>query len=202
MRSQIKPAIIVLALLTLITGVIYPLLISVVAQVAFPAQANGSLIVKDGKTIGSELIGQSFDDPKYFWSRLSATGTFSYNAFNAEKLTASSGSNYGPLNPDLMKAVQGRIDALKAADPDNTQSIPVDLVTSSASGLDPHISPAAAEYQAARVARARGLDESVVRQLVAQYTQGRDLGVLGEPRVNVLELNLALDAITANGGTP
>jgi K+-transporting ATPase ATPase C chain len=197
MRAQIKPAIIILALLTLITGVIYPLAITVIAQVAFPAQANGSLIMKDGQPIGSSLIGQSFDDPKYFWGRLSATGTFPYNSFNAENLTASSGSNYGPLNPSLLEMVQARIDALKAADPDNTQSIPVDLVTASGSGLDPHISPAAAEYQVARVARERELDESVVRQLVAQHTAGRDLAVLGEPRVNVLELNLALDAVAA-----
>ena len=195
MRAQIKPAIIVLALLTLITGVIYPLVVTVIAQVAFPVQANGSLIVKDGQPIGSRLIGQSFDDPKYFWGRLSATSTYPYNAFNADALTASSGSNYGPLNPALLEAVQGRIDALKAADPDNTQPIPVDLVTASGSGLDPQISPAAAAYQVARVARARGLDVSVVQQLVAQYTEGRDLGVLGEPRVNVLELNLALDAL-------
>jgi K+-transporting ATPase ATPase C chain len=194
MRAQLKPAIVVLALLTLITGIIYPLVVTVIAQVAFPAQANGSLIVKDGQPIGSRLIGQSFDDPKYFWGRLSATGTYPYNAFNAEALTASSGSNYGPLNPALLEMVQSRIDALQEADPGNTQSIPVDLVTASGSGLDPHISPAAAEYQVARVARARRLDESAVRQLVAQHTQGRDLGVLGEPRVNVLELNLALDA--------
>ena len=194
MRAQIKPAIIILALLTLITGVIYPLAVTVIAQVAFPAQANGSLTMRDGQPIGSRLIGQSFDDPKYFWGRLSATGTFAYNAFNAEALTASSGSNYGPLNPSLLEMVQGRINALQAADPDNTRSIPVDLVTASGSGLDPHISPAAAEYQVARVARVRGLDETVVRQLVAQHTQGRDLGVLGEPRVNVLELNLALEA--------
>jgi K+-transporting ATPase ATPase C chain len=197
MRAQLKPAIIILALLTLITGVIYPLTVTVIAQVAFPAQANGSLIMKDGQPIGSRLIGQSFDDPKYFWGRLSATGTYPYNAFNAEALTASSGSNYGPLNPALSEMVQGRIDALKAADPDNTQPLPVDLVTSSGSGLDPHISPAAAEYQVARVARARGLGEAVVRQLVAQHTQDRDLGVLGEPRVNVLELNLALDETRA-----
>ena len=197
MRAQLKPAIIVLALLTLITGVVYPLLVTVIAQVAFPAQANGSLIMKDGQAIGSHLIGQSFDDPKYFWGRLSATGTYPYNAFNADALTASSGSNYGPLNPDLMKMVQGRIDALKAADPGNTQPIPVDLVTASGSGLDPHISPAAAAYQVARVARARGLDVSVVQQLVAQHTKDRDLGILGEPRVNVLELNLALDAAAA-----
>jgi K+-transporting ATPase ATPase C chain len=195
MRAQVKPAIIVLALLTLITGIIYPLIVTVVAQVAFPAQANGSLIMKDGQAIGSRLIGQQFDDPKYFWGRMSATGTFPYNAFNAEALTASSGSNYGPLNPALIQMVQGRIDALKAADPDNTQPIPVDLVTASGSGLDPHISPAAAEYQVARVARVRGLDVSTVRQLVAQHTEGRDLAVLGEPRVNVLELNLALDNV-------
>ncbi len=195
MRAQLKPAIIVLALLTLITGVIYPLVITVVAQAAFPAQANGSLITRNGQAIGSSLIGQQFDDPKYFWGRLSATSTYPYNAFNADALTASSGSNYGPLNPDLMKMVQGRIDALKAADPGNTQPVPVDLVTSSGSGLDPHISPAAAAYQVARVARVRGLAVSVVQQLVAQHTEGRDLGFLGEPRVNVLELNLALDAL-------
>lgn len=188
MRSQLRPALVTLAVLTLITGLIYPVLVTAVAQVVFPAQANGSVIVKDGQAIGSRLIGQSFDDPKYFWGRLSATASFPYNA------ASSSGSNLGPLNPDLLKAVQSRIAALKAADPGNMQSIPVDLVTASASGLDPHISPAAAEYQVARVARARGLDESVVQQLVAQHTQGRDLGVLGEPRVNVLELNLALDA--------
>jgi K+-transporting ATPase ATPase C chain len=187
MRAQIKPAIIVLALLTLITGVIYPVLVTGIAQALFPRQANGSLIVKDGKAIGSDLIGQPFDDPKYFWGRLSATEPFSYNA------ASSSGSNLGPTNPALLDEVQTRIKALQAADPTNTQSIPVDLVTSSASGLDPHISPAAAEYQVERVARARGLDEAVVRQLVAQHTQDRDLGVLGEPRVNVLELNLALD---------
>ncbi|HTP07277.1 MAG TPA: potassium-transporting ATPase subunit KdpC [Anaerolineae bacterium] len=195
MRAQIKPAIIILALLTLITGVIYPLLITVIAQVAFPAQANGSLIMKNGQAIGSHLIGQQFDDPKYFWGRLSATSSYPYNAFDANTLTASSGSNYGPLNPALTQTVQSRIDALKAADPGDTQPIPVDLVTASGSGLDPHISPAAAAYQVARVAKARGLDVSVVQQLVAQHTEGRDLGILGEPRVNVLELNLALDNV-------
>jgi len=195
MSAQLRPALVSLALLTLITGLAYPLLVTGIAQVVFPQQANGSLIVKDGQVVGSSLIGQPFDDPKYFWGRLSATGTYPYNAFNAEALTASSGSNYGPLNPALLDMVQARIDALKAADPENTLPIPVDLVTASGSGLDPHISPAAAEYQVARVARARGLDESVVRDLVAQHTQGRDLGVLGEPRVNVLELNLALDAL-------
>jgi K+-transporting ATPase ATPase C chain len=191
MRAQIKPALIILALLTLITGVLYPILITVVAQIAFPAQANGSLIVKDGQVIGSSLIGQPFDDPKYFWGRPSATAPFPYNA------AASGGSNDGPLNPDLLKAVQNRSTLLKTADPTSTRSIPVDLVTASGSGLDPHISLAAAEYQVARVASARGLDEALVRQLVAQHTQGRDLAVLGEPRVNVLELNLALDTITA-----
>ncbi len=193
MRSQLRSALVSLALLTVLTGLIYPLVVTVIAQVAFPAQANGSLIVKNGKAIGSELIGQSFNDLKYFWGRLSATGTFPYNSFNVENLTASSGSNYGPLNPALMAMVQSRIDALKKADPTNAKPIPVDLVTASGSGLDPHISPAAADYQVSRVARARGLDESAVRQLVVQHTQGRDLGVLGEPRVNVLELNLALD---------
>jgi K+-transporting ATPase ATPase C chain len=147
--------------------------------------------VKDGKAIGSELIGQPFDDPKYFWGRLSATAPFPYNA------ASSGGSNLGPTNPALIDEVQARIKALRAADPSNMQPIPVDLVTSSGSGLDPHISPAAAEYQVARVARARGLGEAVVRQLVAQHTQDRDLGVLGEPRVNVLELNLALDETRA-----
>jgi potassium-transporting ATPase KdpC subunit len=191
MRTQLKTAIILLALLTLITGVIYPVVVTAIAQVAFPAQANGSLIVKDEQAIGSQLIGQSFDAPKYFWGRLSATAPFPYNA------ASSSGSNLGPTNPALIDEVQARIRALQAADPAKAQPIPVDLVTSSGSGLDPHISPAAVEYQVARVARTRGLDESVVRQLVAQYTQGRDLGVLGEPRVNVLELNLALDAVTA-----
>jgi K+-transporting ATPase ATPase C chain len=189
--TQLKTAIIVLALLTLITGVIYPLVVTVIAQVAFPAQANGSLIVKNGKAIGSQLIGQPFDDPKYFWGRLSATTPFPYNA------ASSSGSNLGPTNPALIEMVQERVNALQAADPANARPIPVDLVTSSGSGLDPHISPAAADYQVSRVARVRGLDEAVVRQLVAQYTQGRDLGVLGEPRVNVLELNLALDEMAS-----
>jgi K+-transporting ATPase ATPase C chain len=149
----------------------------------------------DGKPLGSALIGQQFDDPKYFWGRLSATGPVPYTAFNGDKLTGSSGSNYGPLNPSLMEAVQARIDALKAADPDKIAPIPVDLVTASGSGLDPHISPAAAAYQVGRVAKARGLDEAQVRALVAQYTDGRQLGFLGEPRVNVLELNLALDGL-------
>lgn len=193
MSSQIRPALVSLLLLTLLTGLAYPLLVTGLAQVIFPHQANGSLIVQNGQVVGSALIGQAFDDPRYFWGRLSATGTFPYNAFTAENLTASSGSNYGPLNPALLAMVQSRIDALKAADPNNTLPIPVDLVTASASGLDPHISPAAAAYQLDRVARARGLEVAVVKQLIDRHTQGRDLGVLGEPRVNVLELNLALD---------
>ncbi len=195
MYSQLRPAIVLLVLLTLITGLIYPLVVTGIAQVVFPGQANGSLILKDGKAVGSELIGQSFDDPKYFWGRLSATGTFPYNAFNADNLTASSGSNYGPLNPALMDAVQARIGALKAADPQNIAPIPVDLVTASGSGLDPHISVAAALYQLPRVARERGLSEAQMRQLIDQNTEGRQFGFLGEPRVNVLKLNLALDGI-------
>ena len=189
MRAQIRASIIMLVVLTVITGLLYPLAVTALAQVLFPGQANGSLIMKNGQPIGSTLIGQPFDDPKYFWGRLSATGPVPYNA------AASSGSNLGPTNPALITEVQGRIDALKAADPSNTQPIPVDLVTSSGSGLDPNISPAAADYQVARVARVRGLDEATVQQLVDRYTQGRDLGILGEPRVNVLELNLALDGL-------
>jgi K+-transporting ATPase ATPase C chain len=195
MRSQLRPAIVSLALLTLITGLIYPLVVTSVAQAVFPRQANGSLITRNGQAIGSELIGQSFDDPKYFWGRLSATSPYPYNAFDAQTLTGSSGSNYGPLNPALTDAVKARIRALKAADPGNTAPIPVDLVTASGSGLDPDISPAAALYQVPRVARARGLSQEMVRQLVDQHIEGRQLEILGEPRVNVLELNLALDAL-------
>ena len=187
MLAQIRAAIVSLVVLTVVTGIIYPLIVTGIAQAVFPYQANGSLIVKDGKPVGSALIGQPFDDPKYFWSRPSATSPFPDNA------GASSGSNLSPTNPDLVKAVQGRVDALRAADPGNTAPVPVDLVTASASGLDPHVSPAAALYQVARVARARTLDPRVVRQLVEQHTEGRFLGLLGEPRVNVLELNLALD---------
>lgn len=189
MLKQLRPAIVSLLAFTVITGLIYPFVVTAATQVIWPAQANGSLIIRDGQVIGSVLIGQNFDDPKYFWGRLSATGAFPYNS------AASSGSNYGPLNKNLISAAQARIDALKAADPDNTQPIPVDLVTASASGLDPHISPAAAEYQVRRVARARGLDDARVRQLVAQFTEGRMLSILGEPRVNVLQLNLALDQL-------
>ena len=195
MVSQLRPAFMMLLVLTVITGVIYPLAVTGIAQVVFPHQANGSLITINGKTYGSELIGQQFDDPKYFWGRLSATGDFPYNAFNADTLTGSSGSNYGPLNSGLTKAARARIDALKAADPGNTLPIPVDLVTASGSGLDPHISVAAAQYQIHRVAAARGLSEAQVKSLVNQYTQGRQFGLLGEPVVNVLELNLALDGI-------
>ncbi len=195
MIRQLRPALAVLFVLTIVTGVVYPLAITGIAQLVFPHQANGSLIMQDGKAVGSELIGQEFSDPKYFWGRLSATGDYPYNAFNAQTLAGSSGSNYGPLNPALLKAVQDRIDALKQADPGNTAPIPVDLVTASGSGLDPNISVAAALYQAPRVARLRGLSLSQVEQFVAQYTQGRQLGFLGEPRVNVLELNLALDQL-------
>ena len=187
MLAQLRPALMILLLLTLVTGVAYPLLVTGIAQAVFPSQAQGSLIVKDGKVVGSQLIGQPFDDPKYFWSRPSATSPFADNA------GSSSGSNLSPTNPDLIKAVQGRVDALRAADPGNTARVPVDLVTASGSGLDPHISPAAALYQVSRVARARKLDPAVVRQLVERHTEGRSLGLLGEPRVNVLALNLALD---------
>jgi K+-transporting ATPase ATPase C chain len=186
MKEQLRPAITLLALLTIITGVIYPLTVTGIAQLIFPHQANGSIIIVDGKAVGSELIGQQFDDPKYFWGRPSAA---SYNA------AASSGSNYGPMNPALEEVVQARIDSLKATDPDNTLPIPVDLVTASGSGLDPHVSIAAALYQVNRVASARGLSEAEVKSLVEKYTEGRQFGFLGEPRVNVLRLNLALDGL-------
>jgi len=189
MLSQLRPALVLLGLLTLLTGVIYPLLVTGVAQAAFPRQANGSLIEKDGKVIGSRLIGQPFDDPKYFWGRLSATGPVAYNA------QSSSGSNLGPTNPALTDAAKARIEALHAADPDNQDPIPVDLVTASGSGLDPHISPAAATYQMRRVAKARGIGEDRIRALVAEYTEGPNLAVFGEPGVNVLRLNSALDAL-------
>jgi len=189
MTSLIRPAVVLFLILTVITGIAYPLVVTGIAQVAFPSQAGGSLIVKDGKAIGSRLIGQSFSDPRYFWSRPSATSPQPYNAI------ASSGSNQGPLNPALIEAVKSRIDALRAADPTNKDRVPVDLVTASGSGLDPDISVAAASYQAARIARARGLEPEAVQALIAAHARGRLLGVLGDPRVNVLELNLALDTL-------
>ena len=189
MKDQIRPALTMLLLLTVLTGLVYPLTVTGLAQVFFPDQANGSLIVREGKVIGSKLIGQYFDKPDYFWSRPSATASFPYNA------AASGGSNLGPINPELIEAVRARVAALRAADPGNDSPIPVDLVTASGSGLDPHISPAAALYQVKRVARARGLDESTVQTLVTQHTEGRQFGVLGESRVNVLELNLSLDVL-------
>ena len=186
MRAEIRPALVLLGAFTLLTGVAYPVTVTGAALVLFPRQASGSLI-RDGERIrGSTLIGQPFSGSGYFWSRPSATGP----AYNA---AASSGSNVGPTNPVLAQAVQDRIAALRAADPANMAAVPVDLVTASGSGLDPHISPAAAAYQVARVARARGLQEERVRELVAAHTEGRTFGLLGEPRVNVLELNLALD---------
>jgi potassium-transporting ATPase KdpC subunit len=188
MFTQFRPALVMLILMTAITGALYPAVVTGIAQVIFPGQANGSLIEQNGKAVGSSLIGQAFSDPGHFWSRPSATSPYPNNA------SASSGSNQGPLNPALTEAVEGRIKALREADPGNKAPVPVDLVTASASGLDPHISPAAAEYQTARVAKARGLDVAKVRALVAENTEGRQLGFLGEPRVNVLRLNLALDA--------
>jgi potassium-transporting ATPase KdpC subunit len=192
MTSLFRPALVLFLLLTLITGVAYPLLVTGIAQVAFPGQAAGSLLVKDGKPVGSSLIGQNFSDPKHFWSRPSATAPQPYNG------VASGGSNLGPLNPALTDGIKSRIDALHAADPTNKAPVPVDLVTASASGLDPDISLAAAFYQAPRVARERGLPLEAVRTAIAAHAHGRWLGILGEPRVNVLELNLALDSPTAH----
>jgi K+-transporting ATPase ATPase C chain len=179
-----------LVAMTVVTGAMYPLAVTGIAQALFPASANGSLIERDGKVVGSSLIGQSFSDARYFWGRLSATGPVPYNA------GASSGSNYGPLNDALRDAVKRRVDALVEADPEHRKPVPVDLVTSSGSGLDPHVSPAGAKYQVARVAKARGLQPSIVAELVDEHTEDRQLGFLGEPRVNVLELNLALDALS------
>ena len=189
MKNILRPALVVFFILTLVTGVAYPLLVTGAAQALFPAQAAGSLLMRDGKAVGSELIGQNFSDPKHFWGRPSATGPMPYNS------AASSGSNLGPLNPALTDAVKSRIEALRAADPGNTARVPVDLVTASASGLDPHISPAAAAYQVARVAKARGLPMDKVQALVAAQTEAPLFGLLGEPRVNVLKLNLALDKL-------
>ncbi len=187
MKSLIRPAVTLFVLLTAVTGVVYPLAVTGIARVAFPNQAAGSLIVKDGQAIGSSLVGQNFSDPKYFWGRPSATSPMAYNAAN------SAGSNQGPLNPALVDAIKGRVDALKAADPTNTADIPVDLVTASASGIDPEISVAGARYQVARVAKARGLAPDVVDAQITRHTTERLFGLLGEPRVNVLELNLDLD---------
>jgi K+-transporting ATPase ATPase C chain len=192
MMKMIRNALMSLLLFTILTGFVYPMAVTGIAQAIFPFQANGSIITKNGEPIGSALIGQQFDDPKYFWGRISATSPFPYNG------GASAGSNLGPNNPDLLKAVQSRVKALQDADAGNTAGIPVDLVTSSASGLDPDISPAAAEYQAERVAKTRGLDRATVRALISSRMQGRWLGLLGEPVVNVLELNLALDELTMN----
>ena len=188
-NTHLRPAIVSLLLFTLITGVLYPLIVTGIAQVVFPWRANGSLIERDGQLIGSELIGQSFTDPKYFWGRPSATTPYPYNA------AASSGSNLGPMNPMLEEAIRTRIEALQSADPGNTAPIPVDLVTASASGLDPHISVAAAFYQISRVARERGMSEDQVRALVEQHIEDPQFGILGETRVNVLQLNLAMDGI-------
>lgn len=189
MRRQLRYAVISLILLTVLTGAIYPLVVTGLAQALFHHQANGSLIEEDGEIAGSELIGQPFSDPRYFWGRLSATTPVPYDAAD------SSGSNYGPSNPALQQAIQARIDALKAVDPDNDQPIPVDLVTYSASGLDPHISIAAALYQVPRVARYRGLSNDQVYALVDRFTEGRQFAILGEPRVNVLKLNMALGEV-------
>ncbi len=189
MKNTLRPALVLFVVLTLITGVAYPLLVTGVAQSLFPSQARGSLILRDGRPVGSALIGQNFSEPKHFWGRPSATGPMPYNA------SASSGSNLGPLNPALTDAVKGRVEALRAADPGNIAAVPVDLVTASASGLDPHISPAAARYQAARVAKARGLPLDKVLALVDTQTEKPLLGLVGEAQVNVLKLNLALEAL-------
>jgi potassium-transporting ATPase KdpC subunit len=189
MNTIVRPALVTFAVLTALTGIAHPLVVTGVGHVAFPDQAAGSLIVRDGKPVGSSLIGQNFSDPKYFWGRPSATGPQPYNASN------SSGSNLGPLNQALVDAVKGRIDALRAVDPSNAAPVPVDLVTASGSGLDPHLSVAGAQFQAARVAKARDVPLPRVQKLIAEYTEGRSLGFLGEPRVNVLALNLALDAV-------
>ena len=189
MKAILRPALVLFTVLTLVTGLAYPLVVTGAAQSLFPAQAGGSMILRDGKPVGSSLIGQNFSDPGHFWGRPSATGPMPYNA------AASSGANQGPLNPALVDAVKGRIEALRTADPGNTAPVPVDLVTASASGLDPHISPAAARYQVGRVAKARGLAPEKVQALVEQHTDAPWIAFLGEPQVNVLQLNLALEAL-------
>lgn len=188
MIAHFRPCLVLFVLFTMLTGVAYPALITAIAQAVFPNQANGSVLMRDGKAVGSELIGQTFDDPSYFWGRPSATGPIGYNA------AASSGSNLGPTNPVLLDSIKARVEAIRVAHPDQTSAVPVDLVTASASGLDPHVSPAAAEYQVGRVAKARNLSEDKLRELILSNTEGRSFGVLGETRVNVLRLNLALDA--------
>lgn len=188
MKTILRPALVLFVLLSVLTGLLYPLAVTGTANAVFPDQAAGSLIERDGKVIGSRLIGQSFSDPKHFWGRPSATAPMANNA------SASGGSNQGPLNPALVDAVKGRVEALRAADPDNVAPVPIDLVTTSASGLDPHISPAGAAYQAARIARLRNLSLDQVHALIARHTEAPLGGILGEPRVNVLVLNLALDA--------
>jgi len=193
MTSSVRPALVLLGLFTLLTGLLYPALVTGIAQAAFPTQANGSLIHQGDRVVGSRLIGQAFSDPQYFWSRPSATSPAPYNA------AASSGSNQGPLHPALRDAVAARVAALRGADPSQKAPVPVDLVTASGSGLDPDISPRAAHYQVGRVARARGLSEGALTELVDRHTEGRTLGLLGEPRVNVLELNLALDQLSHEG---
>jgi K+-transporting ATPase ATPase C chain len=196
MNSQIRPALVIFLALTVFTGGIYPMIVTGIGTAVFRDQALGSLLVHDGKVIGSRLIGQNFSAPKYFWGRPSATSPMPYNAL------ASTGSNQGPLNPALVDAVKARIESLRAADPDNKAAVPIDLVTASGSGLDPHISVAGANYQVARVARLRGIPPQQVSELIARYTRGSVLGFLGEPRVNVLELNLALDAAHSADGVP
>lgn len=192
--KHIRISLIALSVFTILTGVVYPLAVTGLAQLFFPDQANGSLIEQDGTVVGSRLIGQAFDRPEYFWSRLSATSPFPYNS------SSSTGSNFGPLNPALFAASQERINRLHGLDPGNRRQIPVDLVTSSGSGLDPHITIAAAIYQVDRVARARNITDSTVRSLIDRFTQPRGLGFLGEPGVNVLELNLALDRLSSKEG--